>query len=317
MQWSFLTRGYVNGNRDTSKAFRLSGADTRFSLYAGHLRSLVVQHPTKWSTKTDQSINRWEALWKYPFGQPKQEVESEVVPHIRNLQWWDDAGLEGIDPKKLWFFHPVRFLEHVGKTSTERHFPLSLLVLEEFRRNFGEGRSGGRKHAGCDLIGPVGAQVRAVADGEIRDYYAFYWQTYAIVVDHGDFLVRYGEVQPPATGHPYGEQAPPESLRKGLAPGVCLGGRVDAGQTIGYVGQMRKFESGVYINHHETMLHFEMYSKEAAGSDRKLTVRSNPPFQRRSDLVDPTPFLETLRQNGQEHRLYAYRPSSFDVVVVL
>mgnify|MGYP006278698139 CR=1 FL=1 len=82
---------------------------------ARHLRSLVVQHPTEWSASTDQSINRWEALWKYPFGQRRQEVESEIVPHIQNLQWWDDAGLDELDPKTLWFFHPVRFLEHVGR----------------------------------------------------------------------------------------------------------------------------------------------------------------------------------------------------------
>ena len=45
----------------------------------------------------------------------REEVDSELVPHIQNLQWWDDAGLEGIDPKKLWFFHPVRFLEHLRR----------------------------------------------------------------------------------------------------------------------------------------------------------------------------------------------------------
>lgn len=65
-----------------------------------------------------------------------------------------------------------------------------------------------------------------------------------------------------------------------------------------FVGQLRKLESGVYVNHHETMLHFEMYSKQGDSSGQKLTVRSNPPFQRRSDLIDPTPFLERLQHGG-------------------
>ena len=37
----------------------------------------------------------------------------------------------------------------------------------------------------------------AVADGVIIDYYFYYWKTFALAVDHGDFSVVYGEVQPP------------------------------------------------------------------------------------------------------------------------
>jgi len=37
-----------------------------------------------------------------------------------------------------------------------------------------------------------------------------------------------------------------------------------------------------------TMLHFEMYSKKATGP---LTNKQNPPYKRRSDLIDPTQFL--------------------------
>jgi hypothetical protein len=49
---------------------------------------------------------------------------------------------------------------------------------------------------------------------------------------------------------------------------------------IAYVGQLQSGSS---------MLHFEMYS--GAGSGR-LTVRSNTPYQRRADLIDPTNHLD-------------------------
>jgi hypothetical protein len=43
------------------------------------------------------------------------------------------------------------------------------------------------------------------------------------------------------------------------------------------------------------MLHFEMYDNSATGP---LTNRRNPPFQRRSDLIDPTPYLDAARMDG-------------------
>lgn len=103
----------------------------------------------------------------------------------------------------------------------------------------------------------------AVADGEvIRNPYYFYSGTYALEVRHtGGFVVRYGEIST-------------------AAQGVSAGSSVARGQVIAFVG---KLESG------SSMLHFEMYAGTASGS---LTVRGNPPYQRRSDLLDPTPYLD-------------------------
>jgi hypothetical protein len=39
----------------------------------------------------------------------------------------------------------------------------------------------------------------------------------------------------------------------------------------------------------DAMLHFEMYGNTVAGP---LTQRSNRPYERRADLVDPTNFLD-------------------------
>ena len=74
---------------------------------------------------------------------------------------------------------------------------------------------------------------------------------------------------------------------------VANGKKVTAGQPIARMGKM--FTSA--------MLHLEMYSGEASGP---LTQRNqapskkfgaNTPFQRRKDLIDPTPFLDKWKTN--------------------
>ena len=144
-------------------------------------------------------------------------------------------------------------------------FPLPFIPKLDYKsagRKFGAGREGGgRKHAACDLIAPKGTEIYAVEDGEVvLGPYDFYHGTDAIEVRHARFVVRYSEI-------------------KGTPAGVGVGSQVTQGQVIAYVGKM-------YV---DSMLHFEMYSGTGTGS---LTQRSNPPYQRRSDLIDPTPYLD-------------------------
>ena len=134
-------------------------------------------------------------------------------------------------------------------------------------RCFGARRSGGaRAHAGCDLYAPVGTTIHAIADGVVTlGPYLFYSGTFALEVDHGAFLVRYGEIQQNAM--------------------VKAGDRVRAGQPIAKVGKL--------IGMKNSMLHFELYDKSATGP---LTVKNKStkrtakgvPFMRRADLIDPT-----------------------------
>ncbi len=145
-------------------------------------------------------------------------------------------------------------------------FPLSFVPKKSWHerpRSFGAPRNNGkRKHAGCDLYAPPGTPVFAVADGTVLSFRPFYLGSNAIVVEHPDFLVRYGEV------------------RTKLAPGVAVGGIVRKGQKIGEVSQL----AGLDIS----MVHFEMYSGSLSGA---LTVATGP-FKRRADLIDPTEILD-------------------------
>jgi len=134
-------------------------------------------------------------------------------------------------------------------------------------RYFGAPRSGGRIHAAVDLIAPYLSPIRAIADGHvIQPPYYFYLGTNALEVNHGKYgVVRYGEISSAKVIH------------------LGSGHHVKKGEVIAYVGLL----DGLGWS----MLHFELYKGTAHGA---LTNVGNPPYQRRSDLVNPTHFMEGL-----------------------
>jgi murein DD-endopeptidase MepM/ murein hydrolase activator NlpD len=149
-------------------------------------------------------------------------------------------------------------------------FPIPFLPKLGYRtgaRYFGARRPRDRKHAGCDLICAEGTPVFAVEDGVIVEasQKEFYTHVYAVAVQHIGFVARYCEVQKPS----------------GLRPGMP----VKAGQVIAHVGKMKI----------DSMLHFELYA-DLYGPGH-LTVRGNPPYQRRADLIDPTGLLDLFNHD--------------------
>jgi murein DD-endopeptidase MepM/ murein hydrolase activator NlpD len=158
------------------------------------------------------------------------------------------------------------------KSKSDFCFPFPKLPSQSWKtgaRVFGALRSGGkRKHAGCDLYFPAGTWIHAVADGEvIQQPYNFYAGTQALEIRHGSIIVRYGEIQ----------------------PNSFVGGKtVKKGQRICKVGHL------IGINVESDMLHIEMYAGTESGN---LTAKENKPYQRRKDLLDPTPFLDAWSAN--------------------
>jgi len=153
-------------------------------------------------------------------------------------------------------------------------FPLKTKPSESYKtgiRAYGSNRSKGkRKHAGVDLYAPKGTAIRAMKDGKVLRHYSFYLGTYALEIDHGDMVIRYGEISRVA-----------DSIKTGVS--------VKRGQIIAYVGEL-VFKSGNKMS----MLHLEAYKGTGSGA---LTVRSAKPYQRRSDLFDPTALLDTSSMN--------------------
>jgi murein DD-endopeptidase MepM/ murein hydrolase activator NlpD len=152
----------------------------------------------------------------------------------------------------------------------DQYFPLPFVPRLSYKtggRRFGARRSKGtRKHAGCDLVVPKGTKIHATESGTvIRGPYYFYRGTYAIEIKHTHFVARYCEI-------------------KGVVKGIRVGTKVKAGQHIAFVGKMW----------HDSMLHFELYEGSATGP---LTQRGKPPYQRRSDLINPAPYLDLWKNN--------------------
>ena len=142
------------------------------------------------------------------------------------------------------------------------YFPLSSPPLASFTtggRNFGAPRRYSRSHAGIDLLEVAGQPVFAIADGKVIDYHWFTDAVYILVIDHGKFVIGYGEVSHTASG-------------------VYVGQNVKAGQKIAYVG---------YLYNGNSMLHLEKFSGKISGKISDPT----PPFYRRSDLINPSRFI--------------------------
>src|SRR5450432_4087463 len=146
-------------------------------------------------------------------------------------------------------------------------FPLPQVPKLSYRdqgRAFGAELPNQRKHAGCDLLIDEGTDILAVEDGEVFELVPdFYHGTGAIALRHRGFIARYCEVKT-------------ESLAN-----VRRGQLFKAGEVVAKVGRMFSL----------SMLHFELYSGRGAGG---LTVRTNLPYQRRSDLLDPSSLLDQL-----------------------
>jgi murein DD-endopeptidase MepM/ murein hydrolase activator NlpD len=176
---------------------------------------------------------------------------------------FSDPGLEGANPNE-------------GKPGGGSEAGSDQLVFPFWRkptlswtidgRQYAAGRDNGRLHAAVDLLAPFGTKIRAIADGTV--VYApmyFYEGTNEVAIDHGKFgVVRYGEI----------------SIVKSVP--LRAGQKVEKGEHIAYVG---------LLNSGASMLHFELYRGTVSGS---LTNTGNPPFQRRSDLRNPTKFVNRL-----------------------
>ncbi|MBX3176259.1 MAG: glycoside hydrolase family protein [Candidatus Hydrogenedentes bacterium] len=161
----------------------------------------------------------------------------------------------------------------------QEYFPFTAIPRSSWKtggRAFGAVREGGKRaHAGCDLYLKHGTWVHAMADGRVvRGPYPFYAHTFAIEVEHGDYVARYGEIRPACI--------------------VREGDIVRAGQRIGMVGHL------VGISVPCDMLHLEMYGGSATGplsvdSAHSKRDAQGVPFNRRSDLLDPTNHLDKLK----------------------
>jgi len=145
------------------------------------------------------------------------------------------------------------------------------LIGREGRRFLADRSNGRRYHVGVDLFCSDGEEVVSITAGVIVAFYKFYKtnageQSYALFVDHGDFVVNYGEVKADS----------PQRY------GWSVGSTVAAGQKIARVSTTH-------------MIHFEAYTGDARANQRWMKNEPNPP----SELRDPTKLLVALSVSGK------------------
>jgi murein DD-endopeptidase MepM/ murein hydrolase activator NlpD len=214
-------------------------------------------------------------------------ANSATVQAIENFQRRFTSAADGIieADSDTWdaLVHATRESDSPDQEPADAHccFPFPVLPgysWEERPRSFASPRAGGsRLHAGCDLYFPRGTPIHAVADGTVvRGPYPFYCATFALEIDHGSFLARYGEIQ--------------------SSTDVRAGNSVRAGQKIGKVGHL------VGIQVPSDMLHFELYDKSRSGpltvgGNGDSAIKTGVPFMRRKDLIDPTSLLNQWKSN--------------------
>ncbi len=168
---------------------------------------------------------------------------------------------------------------------------------------FGAKRDGGRAHAGGDILQPHLTPVLAIADGAVlyvEDKFTGPTKekpsariTDAIWVDHGSFVIRYGEIEPGSAIDANGKRIPKWRMGTPDAPIA----EVKQGKPLAKVGDVGDTR----------MLHFEIYFGSADGklSDKNNTEFPYVPqtitrrhFKRRWDLMDPTGFLNLMATNS-------------------
>lgn len=159
-------------------------------------------------------------------------------------------------------------------------------------------RVGGRTHAGIDLIGSRSERwpVVAIADGQIVNFYWFINGTFALFINHGSFVINYGEIWRESLGK-LGLKTPKftdgdvdKSFKRTItvstsgAPDfvAASGSQVKAGQQIGWLG------------HHpsrNSMLHIEAYSSGITNQSWTGFPTGAAPDR----LLNPTNFLISLK----------------------
>lgn len=213
----------------------------------------------------------------------QDEQNSDTVKAIEAFQRRFVTTPDGlIEVGKRTWRELVAVLEAPVTDPGEFFFPLKQLPSENWTggtRRFGANRTSSsgstRAHAACDLYSPAGTVVHAITSGRVvRGPYAFYLGTFALEIDHGTFLARYGEIK--------------------QATLVNVGDQVTAGQPIAKIGDL--------IGITNSMLHLELYDKSATGDLNVLgsggAVRADGvPFRRRRDLFDPTAKLNVWKNN--------------------
>jgi murein DD-endopeptidase MepM/ murein hydrolase activator NlpD len=131
------------------------------------------------------------------------------------------------------------------------HFPTEDGATQ-FRDDWRNRRSGGRRHQGTDIYAGKGTPIVAVADGFVRSLHSGGKGGYMLRIVHADgWETWYMHLDNDAPGTDDGNGGEGAAYAEGLA----VGDLVEAGQVVAYIGDSGNAESG------EAHLHFELHHR--------------------------------------------------------
>ena len=126
------------------------------------------------------------------------------------------------------------------------------LVSTEFRDDWGDRRSGGRRHRGTDVYALKGTPIVAVADGFVQSMHEGGKGGYMLRLIHADgWESWYMHLDNDTAGTDDGQGGDASAYAAGLAPGDF----VAAGTVIAYIGDSGNAETGA------PHLHFELHHR--------------------------------------------------------
>lgn len=247
-----------------AKLYKDLGANTKIVTMDGAY-AVIVTYPADWQ-------------------EPEWESEDEEEPQGGDVDQSIETGANGTPSNPVQT--PAPFAAYSGSYSN-LYWPVitvsanalvvshrtvgGQLIGREGRRFLADRSNKKRYHVGVDIFCSDGEEVVACADGRVVAFFKFYMtnageQSYALLVEHGDFVINYGEVKADSPTR-YGWQ---------------VGSQVQAGQKIARVSSTN-------------MIHFETYRTGTTVSSRWMQNEAAPP----PSLRDPTNFLINLAVSGK------------------
>jgi murein DD-endopeptidase MepM/ murein hydrolase activator NlpD len=246
-----------------AKLYRDIGADVKIVTMDG-VYAVIVTYPANWTEPEGEDNGEEEqpGVGDRPIETPANGVQSDPVQ--------TDVPFATYGGSYSALYWPVITASANALVVSQR--TASGQVVGRPGRCFLADRSNGKRyHVGIDLFCSDGEEVVACAEGKVVAFYKFYLtstgeQSYALLVDHGDMVINYGEVKADSSSR----------------YGWTVGSKVTAGQKIARVSSTN-------------MVHFETYRSGTMANSRWMKNEPHPP----PSLRDPTEFLVKLAVSGK------------------
>ena len=283
-----------------------------------------IKNLTWWNEITDNAL-----FGNNPFSPGAAKKEKKEAAKPVEIPFAPEEELKGptlfpISDPKVYHFHPLAFvrqmrriceinslifpfhklpLNHPEGFKNDKYTNYDYTLTEKNVATFGYKRGSNRIHAARDLYYDIGEPIYAICDGIVKNVYAFYYDTWAIEIEHDyeyvqghNLYVRYGEVS-----------------KHNIM--VKIGDKISQGDKIAEIGLLVPNVRQPYPDK-RGMLHIEFYTGEAIGNltstetkysdmlySKSHKYSTNRSFQRRKDLFDPLPLLKDMIVSSKKQAL--------------